>query len=143
LKAQTVNSDLSCEEMCEQVRRLYREHRHVEFSWHILERTRSDQQRKAIEVFCRQLAWALNDAGMDQRKVFALMRDGVQIPWRQQSVKDSLWRQIQKAVVEKDSSTRLTTSEVDKVYSVLNRWLGQEMGIHVPFPSAEVGGTDG
>lgn len=99
---------------------------------------RTDQQRKAIEVYCRELATALNDAGCDQRKVLAAMKEGVEIPWSQESVKSSLWKGIQIAVVEKQSTTQLTKDEVSEVYEILNRWTAQTFGVSVPFPEREI-----
>lgn len=96
--------------------------------------TRTDQQRKAIEVYCRELAAALNDAGLDQRAVMAKMKEGVEIPWSQRSCKDVLWRELQKAMLEKESTTNLTRAEVSRVYEVLNKWVGETLGVHVPFP---------
>jgi hypothetical protein len=96
---------------------------------------RTDQQRKALEVYCRDLAYTLNRAGLDQRKVFAAMReDGIDIPWRQETVKDSLWRPIQVAILGKESTTKLNADEVSRVYDVLTRWIGTTFGISVPFP---------
>ena len=95
---------------------------------------RTDQQRKAIEVFCRELATVLNDAGLDQRAVLAQMREGVEIPWSQDTVKDTLWRRIQIAILGKESTTKLDADEVSRVYDTLNRWTGTTFGISVQFP---------
>lgn len=95
---------------------------------------RTDQQRKSIEVYCRELATALNDAGLDQRAVLAQMREGVEIPWNQDTVKDTLWRRIQVAILGKESTTKLNADEVSRVYDVLNRWTGQTFGVSVQFP---------
>jgi hypothetical protein len=95
---------------------------------------RTDQQRKAIEVFCRELAKAFNDAGLDQRATLAAMREGVSIPWRQETVKDVIWRGIQEATVGKKSTTKLTTAEVSKIYDILNRWTSETFGLSVRFP---------
>jgi hypothetical protein len=98
------------------------------------EKQRTDQQRKSIELFCRFLAKALNDAGMDQRKVFAAMREGVEIPWSQETVKENLWKQIQEALFDKKSTTELEPKEVSRVYEVLNRFTGERFGVSLPFP---------
>lgn len=95
---------------------------------------RTDQQRKAIEVYCRELATALNDAGLDQRAVLAQMREGVEIPWQQETVKDTLWRRIQVAILGKESTTKLNADEVSRVYDTLNRWTGSTFGVSVQFP---------
>lgn len=97
-------------------------------------RQRTDQQRKAIEVYCRELATVLNDAGLDQRAVLAKMKEGVEIPWSQDTVKDTLWRRIQVAILGKESTTKLNADEVSRVYDVLNRWTGTTFGISVQFP---------
>ena len=95
---------------------------------------RTPQQQKAIEVFCRELAKALNSEGLDQRKVFEKMKEGVDIPWSQESVKETLWRKVQVAMLEKESTADLETDEVSQVYKVLDRWTSQTLGIHVEFP---------
>lgn len=99
--------------------------------WH----QRTDQQRKAIEVYCAALARAFNDAGLDARAVLAKMRDGVEIPWSQERVKDLIWREIQLAILKKKSTTKLSPVEVSKVYEVVNRFTAQRFGLSMAFPS--------
>ena len=130
----TVNSDRSLNEAISALCQQYREHPYMEVDITVGERQRSDQQRKAIEVYCNMLARALNDAGMDQRAVLAQMREGVEIPWSQDRVKDTLWREVQKAMLSKTSTTNLSRQEVSQVYEALNRWTGQTLGVSVPFP---------
>jgi hypothetical protein len=103
------------------------------------EGTRTLTQNNAIHLWCDQLGKALNDAGYDQRAVFAQMREGVSIPWRDTAVKESLWKPIQAAIVGKDSTTKLSTTEVSEVYEILNRWTAEKFGVSVPFPSRERG----
>lgn len=98
---------------------------------------RTDQQRKAIEVFCRELGNALNDAGYETKAVMAVKQ--VDVPWTQSTVKDLLWRPIQVAMLQKSSTTELDTPEVSKVYEVLNRHIASNFGVSVPFPSVENG----
>ncbi len=98
-------------------------------------RTRTDQQRKAIEVYCAELGTALNGAGLDMRAVLAAMKEGVEIPWSQDLVKEIIWRRIQVAMIEKKSTTRLTPEQVSKVYEVVNRFTAERFGISMPFPN--------
>jgi hypothetical protein len=114
----------------------WHQHHYLEITIKRKAKQRTDQQRKAIEVYCRDLAYILNRAGLDQRKVFAAMREGVDIPWRQESVKDSLWRPIQVAILNKESTTKLNADEVTRVYDTLNRWTGTTFGIAVQFPDS-------
>lgn len=130
----TVNSDRTLNEAISALCQQYREHPYMEVDIAVGERQRSDQQRKAIEVYCNELAKAMNAAGLDQRAVLASMREGVEIPWSQDRVKDTLWREVQKAMLDKTSTTNLSRQEVSQVYEALNRWTSQTLGVSVPFP---------
>ena len=49
--------------------------------------------------------------------------DSVEIPWTPKLVKDVIWRNIQVAVVDKESTTKLNNEEVTKVYEAVNYYL--------------------
>lgn len=97
--------------------------------------TRTTTQNSALHVFFRLLAEALNDAGYDMKRV---IKPEVDIPWNERSVKEFLWKPIQHAVIDKDSTTRLDTKQVSQVYDVLNRHLAEKFGVSVPFPQRDV-----
>lgn len=88
-------------------------------------KAKTPSQRNAFHIWCDVLATELNDAGLDQRVVFAAMKDGVEIPWRKLTVKENLWKPIQEVVVRKafNSTEDLAIDEHNKVYEVLHRWL--------------------
>ena len=98
------------------------------------ENQRTIQQNKALHLLFTQIAEALNDAGLDLRKV--LTANDVDVPWNSSLVKEILWRQIQETQCGKRSTTELTTKEIDEVFDTLNRFLAK-MGIQVDFPSVE------
>lgn len=95
---------------------------------------RTRQQNKALHVLFRELAKELNEAGLDMRRV---LKPGIDIPWAAESVKEYLWRPIQKAQLGKQSTTELTTKEIDQVFDTINKHLGEKFGLHVAFPSVE------
>ena len=97
--------------------------------------SRTSTQNKALHLYFELLADELNSAGLDMKKT---LKQTVDIPWSKETVKDYLWRPIQNAQLEKESTTELTTDEINKVYEVLNRHLGEKLQIHVPFPSSEI-----
>lgn len=97
-------------------------------------RGRTLSQNAAIHKYLAELSQALNDAGLDQRKV---LKHDAEIPWHMESAKDNLWRPIQKAVTGVESTTELTTAQVSEVYQVLDRHLGSKTGVSIPFPSME------
>ena len=80
------------------------------------------------------LAKELNDAGLDMKKT---LRPDIDIPWTCELAKSYLWKPIQKAVIDKESTTKADRSEYTKVYEVLNRHTAEKFGICVPWPSKE------
>ena len=80
------------------------------------------------------LADELNDAGLDLRKV---LKPEIEIPWSKESIKNFLWRPVQEIYLSKKSTTELTTKDIDEIWEILNRHLGEKFGIHIPFPSEE------
>lgn len=66
-----------------------------------------------------------------------VLKPEIAIPWTMQSVKDSLWRPIQRALVHKQSTTNITGKDLNDVFDTLNRHLGERFGLHIPFPSME------
>ena len=93
---------------------------------------RTTIQNASLHLYFRLLAEELNGAGLDMRKT---LKETVDIPWSEETIKEYLWRPIQDAQLRKKSTTELTTSEVTKVYETLNRHLGDRFGLHVPFPT--------
>ena len=93
---------------------------------------RTIRQNRALHLYFTHVAQALSDAGLDIKTVIK-----ADVPWIPENVKDLMWRPLQKALLGKQSTTKLLKEEIDKVYDVMNRLLGERFGIHVPFPSKE------
>ena len=91
-------------------------------------------QQNAMYQFFEDLADALNAAGYDMKKT---LKHDVEIPWTKQSVHDHLWVPIQTAMIGKSSTTEMNTVEPSEIYEVLNRHLGEKMGVFVKWPSYE------
>lgn len=98
------------------------------------EKIRTDKQNRALHLYFTHLAEALNENGLDMRKT---LKPSIEIPWTPKTVKDYLWRPIMKAQVMKESTTELTTKEIDLVFDTLNRHLSEKFGLSVLFPSIE------
>lgn len=96
------------------------------------EEQRTDQQNKALHKYCELLAEALNDAGLDMKQV---LKPEIDIPWTKESVKNHLWRPIQQVMMDKESTTEMSTADPGDIYLVLNRHIGEKFGINVPWPS--------
>ena len=101
---------------------------------------RTDQQRKSIEVYCREVAKALNDAGYEYRELIEILNSkGIETPFTQENIKDDYFKRIEYALFKKTSTTELTTGEVNEIFEVMTKSLANnfEQAQYVPFPSEE------
>lgn len=106
------------------------------------EKLRTDQQSKALHVAFTQLGDSLTEQGLNVYQVLdMIVKKGgaVEMPWNQTLVKELLWRPFQKAVNLEKSTTKLSTTDIDKVFEILHRSLYELFpGITLPpFPSIE------
>lgn len=95
-------------------------------------KTRTDLQNRAMHLYFTQLAEELNDAGFDMKKVIR-----VDVPWTAFSVKEYLWRPVQKMLFGKKSTTQLKTNQVGEIHDVVDRGVSERTGVHVPWPSLD------
>lgn len=89
---------------------------------------RTDQQRKAVEVYFKEVSTELNNSGIGMAN---FLKD-FEIDVTPQSVKD-VFRAIGKAKYGKESTADLTTTELQGCWEEFNRALGDK-GISVIFP---------
>ena len=95
------------------------------------EKIRSKKQRASLQIYCRNLANTLNEAGISQR----LLLEAFEIDNSEESIKN-LFRQIGKQKYGKDSTAKLTTKEVIDIYDEVNRATSL-LGVHQAWPSEE------
>ena len=95
------------------------------------------KQQNSLHIYLRQVAQALNDAGYSIQEV--LKNFTFELEWSETSVKEILWRIAQKKMLGKESTTKLSKQkEIDLVYEVMNRFLGEKLHIEsIPFPSEQ------
>lgn len=97
------------------------------------EATRTLPQNSSLHLYCTMLADALNAAGWDMVKTLSLKPD-VDVPWSMTSVKNELWRPIQQAVIDKQSTARMQKKDVSTIYEILNRHTSSKLGVSVIWP---------
>ena len=98
------------------------------------EKQRTLQQNRALHKLFGMISEQLNLAGLDVRMV---LKPGIEISWTPDMVKEYLWRPIQKAMLNKTSTTELTTKEIDEAFAPLKHHLAEKFGIEQEFPSLE------
>jgi len=97
-------------------------------------KTRTSRQNRALHLYFTHLADELNNAGLDMRKT---LKPEIDIAWNNKTVKEYLWRPIMTAQLGKKSTIEMTTSDIDKVFDVITKHLGEKFGLEVEFPSIE------
>jgi stalled ribosome rescue protein Dom34 len=124
-----VDSEIRLAEAHRELDEQWREHRWLDLEFKRRAKQRTMTQNGAMHLFFQWLAETLNDAGKDMRRT---LRHDVDIPWTPESVKEHLWRPIQKAMTEKHSTTEITTVEPAAIHEVLSRHLGERLGLVCP-----------
>lgn len=91
-------------------------------------KTRTGRQNDTLHAWFRDVALALNAAGIDYQHFFTRF----DFEFTENSVKDHIWRPVQKAKFGTESTTELERPQVSEVYDIINRKLADH-GIFVPF----------
>lgn len=99
-----------------------------------MEKQRTSHQNAALHLFFKQLAELLNESGLDMRKT---LKPDIDIPWTERNIKEFIWRPVQMAVLDKESTKELTTKDIDVVFDTIARHLASKHGLVVDFPSIE------
>jgi len=129
-----VNSDKSLEEIISLIRQSYEEYKFIDVEIKVKGKARSGQQNRALHKYFSMLADKLNEAGLDMRKT---LREDVEMPWSADLVKDFMWRPLQKAMFDVDSTAKMKRADYTKVYEVLNRHTASKLGVSVAWPSED------
>ena len=98
------------------------------------EKKRTLTQNRALHKYFELLAQALNDAGYDMKKT---IRKDIDISWSPITIKEYLWKPFLKGYKLKTSTTQMTTKDIDKIYDMVNKVVGERTGVFVGFPSIE------
>lgn len=96
---------------------------------------RTNRQSRALHKLFDEIANEMLAQGIERKTVVEDL-DTYSCPIDGAFMKE-VWRAIQFTQTGKHSTTELTTDEVNKVYETFNRFLSDNYGVHVPFPSIE------
>lgn len=83
------------------------------------------------------VALELDKQGVTLQDVVEQIRKAEIRPTKE-NLKEVMWKPMQKALFDKESSTQLSTGEVDKVYEMLNAFITKLPGYDgtsIPFPN--------
>jgi hypothetical protein len=131
------------------------------------DRARTIKQNKSLHKWCEMVAATLNDAGLDMKRVlfgnvelkvmeyvelncehcaddiqmiFDQFQTSFDLPWTKDSVKNCLWRPVQRAMLDKESTTEMNTTDPTLICDAINRHLSTTHGVpHIPWPDLRGG----
>lgn len=95
------------------------------------EKKRTEKQSRALHQMFEILAQELNDSGLYVGQVIRF-----DAPWNKERVKELIWRETQKFMTGKKSTTELTTKEIDQIFEVIHKGLADK-GVEIFFPSIQ------
>jgi hypothetical protein len=98
----------------------------------VSDKSRTLKQNNSIHKYCAMVAEELNRQGIDMK---ALLKPEIEIPATPELVKTHIWKPVQNIMLDIESTTDLSTTDVDAVYQVISRHLAENHGISVAFPS--------
>lgn len=99
------------------------------------EKVRTHQERKAIEVYCREAARACYDAGIDLRMVIQSVRKETELPMSQFLFKEIVYKAMALAQFGVTSTAKLTSTQPYDVYLWCDTFTSKRLGFSIPWPS--------
>ena len=97
---------------------------------------RSNKQNRALHKYLADLSAALNEAGVGTKVFLEKLSFYDDIPLTPELLK-LVWKTKQEKMFQHESTTQLTTSEINRLYDVVNKFTSQEFGVSEAFPSME------
>jgi hypothetical protein len=96
---------------------------------------RSSQQNRSLHLLFTNIAFELNRLGLEFTYT-GIKGLKMQTTYSPEIVKDFLWRPLQIALIGKESTTKLTSADIESIFLILGRWFS-EQGVVIEFPSIE------
>lgn len=100
-----------------------------------LPQKRSLQQNRALHLLFQNIAFELNRIGMEFT-YNGIKGLEIQTTYTPEIVKEFLWKPLQNALLKKESTTKLTTQDINMIFEILGKYFA-EKGVVIDFPSAE------
>lgn len=97
--------------------------------------TRTTKQNRALHLYFSFVAEELNTLGINF-KYEGLKGLELSTPYTEILVKEVLWKPIQRSLFDIDSTTKLTTKQMNDIIDVITLFFG-EKGINLEFPNLE------
>jgi len=100
-----------------------------------INKTRSNSQNSALHLYFTHLSRELNKLGITH-EYKGISGQEMETPFNELLVKEFIWRPLQVHLFKKESTTKLTTQEMNEIITVLNKFFA-DRGVYISFPSIE------
>ena len=97
--------------------------------------TRTTRQNSALHLLFTIISSQLNEMGIEFQ-YYGLKGQVLSTRHNPRLVKEHVWRPIQKALFDIESTTKINTEQINEIVDVLAKFFG-ERGIVIQFPSKE------
>ena len=95
---------------------------------------RTVTQNASLHQYAEEIATLMNEAGITQRLLVGKFKDGFELPVTKYMIKD-IFREVGRAMFQKDSTTKLLTTEISEVYRVVDERFGEVHGVRAEWPN--------
>ncbi len=96
---------------------------------------RTPKQNRSLHKWLGDLADALNDAGFYLNDKRLILLD---VPFTKENLKENVVRPYIRAMYpDYESTTELSTTELQDLYQALDQVIAERTGVHVEYPSME------
>ena len=99
-----------------------------------LTKQRSLSQNASLHKYTTTIAQKMTDAGVSQKKLIGSFKDGFELPVTSHMIKD-IFREVGKAMYQKESTADLTTVEISEVYKIVDMRFAEVTGVRAEWPS--------
>lgn len=96
---------------------------------------RNSLANNCIHMYFTLAAAELNNIGHSFSYI-GLKGDVIELQWTAELFKNTVWRSLQTALTEKESTKNISHKDIQLIYEALNKWFG-EKGIYIPYPNRQ------
>lgn len=94
---------------------------------------RTSKMNRSLHLYCKIIAEELRERGITFEMFF---KEGFEVPWTADIVKDNIWRPVQIAIFKEESTTKPTAQDYNDIYDSIHIKL-LDWDIDIPWPSEE------
>jgi len=98
---------------------------------------RSSKQNSSLHLFFKKIADALNEQGQTWNYQHLITKQLIEVPFSLELIKEYIWKPIQKTLFGTDSTTKLTTKEINEIVDVINLHFSKNFELTFEFPHNE------